>query len=144
MYWKSGRNCRHLIETQSRCFPWETKKFNEKWHSGYSVSLLGLKLDIPCLLCLYFYIHRPLLVTKPLLFTKAIGYRTCHIARARSHTHTHTHTHTNGAVSKVDKKFISHPTRAQYILSVAGTVQVSYALPAVRFSCLLQGRETSF
>jgi hypothetical protein len=41
----------------------------------------------------------------------------------------------NGAVSKV-KKFISHPTQGQHSLSAAGT--------AVRFSCLLRGRGTSF
>ena len=39
----------------------------------------------------------------------------------------------NGAVSKVDKKFISHLTRAQRTPSAAATVQVSHALPAVRF-----------
>jgi hypothetical protein len=42
------------------------------------------------------------------------------------------HTQTNGAVSEVDKKCISRPTRAQH-LSTAGTVQVSHALPVVRF-----------
>ena len=45
----------------------------------------------------------------------------------------------NGAVSKVNKKFISHLTP-----SAAETVQVSHALPAVRFSCLLRGRGASF
>ena len=39
----------------------------------------------------------------------------------------------NGAVSKVNKKCISHLTP-----SAAATVQVSHALPAVRFSCLLR------
>ena len=48
----------------------------------------------------------------------------------------------NGAVSKVNKKFISHLTRAQHT-SAAATVQVSHALPAVRFSCLLRGRGVS-
>ena len=38
----------------------------------------------------------------------------------------------NGAVSKVNKKFISHLTRAQGTPSAAATVQVSHALPAVR------------
>jgi hypothetical protein len=51
---------------------------------------------------------------------------------------------TNGAVSKVIKKCISHTIRAQHTLSAAGTVQVSLALPAVRFLCLLRGHETSF
>ena len=50
----------------------------------------------------------------------------------------------NGAVSKVNKKFVSHLPRAQRTPSAAATVQVSHALPAVRFSCLLRGRGTSF
>ena len=50
----------------------------------------------------------------------------------------------NGAVSKVNKKFISHLTRAQRTPSAAATVQVSHALPAVRFSYLLRGRGVSF
>jgi hypothetical protein len=54
------------------------------------------------------------------------------------------HTQMNGAVSKVIKKMISHPTLAQHTLSGAGTVQVSLALPTVRFSCLMRGRGTSF
>ena len=49
----------------------------------------------------------------------------------------------NGAVSKVNKKFISHLTRAKRTPSAAAAVQVSHALPAVRFSCLLRGRGTS-
>ena len=50
----------------------------------------------------------------------------------------------NGAVSKVNKKFISYLIRAQRTPSAAAIVQVSHALPAVRFSCLLRGRGTSF
>ena len=46
----------------------------------------------------------------------------------------------NGVVSKINKKFISHLTRAKRTPSAAATVQVSHVLPAVRFSCLLQGR----
>ena len=38
----------------------------------------------------------------------------------------------NGAVSKVNKKFISHLTRAKRTPSAAENVQVSHALPAVR------------
>ena len=53
-------------------------------------------------------------------------------------------TQMNGAVSKVNKKFISHVIRAQRTPSAAATVQVSHALPAVRFSCLLRGRGASF
>ena len=49
----------------------------------------------------------------------------------------------NGPVSKVNKKFISHLTRAKRTPSAAATVQVSHALPAVRFSCLLLGRGVS-
>ena len=49
----------------------------------------------------------------------------------------------NGAISKVNKKFISHLTRAKRTPSAAGTVQVSRALPAVRFSCLLRARGAS-
>ena len=49
----------------------------------------------------------------------------------------------SGAVSKVNKKFTSHLTRAQRTPSAAATVQVSHALPAVRFSCLLRDRRAS-
>ena len=52
-------------------------------------------------------------------------------------------TQKNGAVSKVNKKFISHLTLAQRTPSAAATVQVSHALPAVRFSSLLLGRGAS-
>ena len=44
------------------------------------------------------------------------------------------YTKKNGAVSKVNKKFISHLTQAQRTPSAVATVQVSHALPAVRFS----------
>ena len=54
------------------------------------------------------------------------------------------YTQMNGAVSKVNKKFISHLTRAQRTPSETATVQISHALPAVRFSCLLRGRGASF
>jgi len=54
------------------------------------------------------------------------------------------YTQKNGAVSKVNKEFISHLTQAQRTPSAAATVQVSHALPAVRFSCLLRGRRASF
>ena len=50
----------------------------------------------------------------------------------------------NGAFSKVDKKLISHLTRAKRTPSAAATVQLSHALPAVRFSCLMRGRGASF
>jgi hypothetical protein len=42
------------------------------------------------------------------------------------------HTQKNGAVSKVNKKCMSHITRAQRTPSAAATVQVSHALPPVR------------
>jgi hypothetical protein len=54
------------------------------------------------------------------------------------------HTQKNGAVSKVNTKWMSHITRAQHTPSAAATVQVSDALPAARFSCLLRGRGASF
>jgi len=54
------------------------------------------------------------------------------------------YTQKNGAVLKVNKKFISHLTRAQRTPSAVATVQVSHALPAVRFSCLLRGLGGSF
>ena len=54
------------------------------------------------------------------------------------------YTQKNGAVSKVNKKFISHLTRAQRTPSAAAAVQVTHALPAVRFSCLLRGHGVSF
>ena len=44
----------------------------------------------------------------------------------------------NDAVSKVNNKFISHLTQAKCTPLAAATVQVSHALPAVRFSCLLR------
>ena len=50
----------------------------------------------------------------------------------------------NGAVSKINKKFISHLTRAKRTPTAAATVQVSHALPTVRFSCLMRGRGASF
>jgi len=54
------------------------------------------------------------------------------------------YTEKNGAVSKVNKKCISHLTQAQRTPSAAATVQVSHWLPAARFSCLLQGGGASF
>ena len=54
------------------------------------------------------------------------------------------YTQKNGAVSKVNKKLISHLIRAQRTPSTAATVQVSHALPAVRFSCLMRGRGATF
>ena len=54
------------------------------------------------------------------------------------------YTQKNGAVSKVNKKLISHLTRAQRTPPAAATVQVSHALPAVRFSCLMRGCGASF
>ena len=45
----------------------------------------------------------------------------------------------HGAVSKVNKKFISHLTRAKRTPLAAATVQVSHALPAVRSLVLTAG-----
>ena len=50
----------------------------------------------------------------------------------------------NGAVSKVNKKFISHFTRAKRIPLAAATVQVSHALPAVRSLVLTAGLRGQF
>ena len=69
--------------------------------------------------------------------TPYIGYTT--------YTHIYTgYTQKNGAVSKVNKKFISHLTRAQPTPSAATTVQDSCATSRVRFSCLLRGRGARF
>ena len=54
------------------------------------------------------------------------------------------YTQKNGAVSKVNKKLTSYLTRAQRTPSAAENVQVSHALPAVRFSCLMRGSGASF
>ena len=50
----------------------------------------------------------------------------------------------NGAVSKVNKKFISHLTRAKRTPSAASTVQVSHALPAVHSLVLTARLGASF
>ena len=50
----------------------------------------------------------------------------------------------NGAVSKVNKKFISHLTRTKHTPSAPATVQVSHALPAVRSLVLTAGLRASF
>ena len=54
------------------------------------------------------------------------------------------YTQKNGAISKVNKKCISHLTRTQLTPPAAATVHVSHALPAVRFSCLLRGPRGQF
>ena len=48
-------------------------------------------------------------------------------------------TQKNGAVSKVNKKFISHLTRAQRTPSAAATVQVSHALTFRRLMSYIYG-----
>jgi len=45
---------------------------------------------------------------------------------------------------KLTRNFSSHLTRAQCTPPAAVTFQVSHALPAVRFSCLLRGHGASF
>ena len=50
----------------------------------------------------------------------------------------------NDSVSEVNKKFISHLTRAQPTPSAAATVQVSHALPAVRSIVLTAGLRGQF
>jgi len=54
------------------------------------------------------------------------------------------YTQKNGAVSKVNKKFISYLTRSQRTPSAWATVQVSHALPVVCFLCLMRGQGASF
>jgi hypothetical protein len=48
------------------------------------------------------------------------------------------------AVSKLNTNLFLILHGAQHTLSAAETVQVSYELSEARFSCLLQGRGTSF
>ena len=50
----------------------------------------------------------------------------------------------NGAVSKVNKKFISHLTRAKRAPLAAATVQVSHVLPAVCSLVLTVGLRGQF
>ena len=50
----------------------------------------------------------------------------------------------NGAVSKVNNKFISHLTGAKRTQLAAATVQVSHALPAVRSLVLTAGLRGQF
>ena len=50
----------------------------------------------------------------------------------------------NGAISKVNKKFISNLTREKRTPSAAATVQVSHALPAVRSLVLTAGLRGQF
>ena len=50
----------------------------------------------------------------------------------------------NGAVTKVNKKFISHLTQAKLTPLAAATVQVSHALPAVRSLVLAAGLRDQF
>ena len=54
------------------------------------------------------------------------------------------YTQMSDTVSKVNKKFISHLTRAQRKPSAAATVQVSHALPAVRSLVLTVGLRGQF
>ena len=66
-----------------------------------------------------------------------------------SHFNSHTHIYTvclqmNGAVSKVNKKFISHLTRAKRSPLAAATLQVSHAIPAVRSLVLTAGLRGQF
>jgi hypothetical protein len=49
-----------------------------------------------------------------------------------------------GVDSKVDRKFISHLTRAQHTLPAVESVHVPLKTPTVRFSFLLRGCGASF
>jgi hypothetical protein len=53
-------------------------------------------------------------------------------------------TQKNGVDLKVHKKCISHLTWTQHTLSAARTIPIPHVLPAVRLSCSLRGRGTSF
>ena len=50
----------------------------------------------------------------------------------------------NGAVSEVNKKFISHLTRAKHTPLAAATVQVSHALPGGGSLVLIAGLRGQF
>jgi hypothetical protein len=50
----------------------------------------------------------------------------------------------NGAVSKLNKKSVSHLTLVKCTPSAVATVQVYHALPAVSFSGILRGHGVSF
>ena len=50
----------------------------------------------------------------------------------------------NVAVSKVNKKFISHLTRAKPTPLAAATLQISHALPAIRSLVLTAGLRGQF
>ena len=67
------------------------------------------------------------------------GYRATFRLSLGGYTHTGC-LKKDGTASKINKKIISHPTRAKRTPSAAATVQVSHELTTVRFSCLLQGR----
>jgi len=59
------------------------------------------------------------------------------------YTYIHTHT-TMVRFQKLTRNLYLNLTRAQRTPSAAATVQVSHALPAIRFSCLLRGRRACF
>jgi hypothetical protein len=92
------------------------------------------------------FIHS--VVKAQLFFCKVfddIGFLPLHCQQAGEWREDYTgHTRNNGVVSKVNEKFISHPTWEQHTLSAAATVHISHALQEVRFSCLLRGCGTSF
>jgi hypothetical protein len=54
------------------------------------------------------------------------------------------HTQKNGAVSKVCKKRISHPTEVQHTRSAAQTVHVSHVLTGSSFLMLTAGPREQF
>jgi hypothetical protein len=54
------------------------------------------------------------------------------------------YTQKNGTDLKVNKTLILHFTGAQRTPSTAANVQVSHALPTIRFACLQWGRGASF
>ena len=91
----------------------------------------------------FFLVFPALLIILVFFFQYVFQWVLCVFAcfcGALNKSHYTGYTQKNGAVSKVNRKFISHLTRARRTPSAAATVQVSHALPAVRFSCLLRGQ----
>ena len=95
---------------------------------------------IELLLCCYFW-PLVLVITEPIT---SLGNLKSFFFKCKPGDSYKEYTQKNGAVSKVNKKFVSRLTRAQRTPSAAATVQVSHALLAVHFSCLLRGRGASF
>ena len=97
--------------------------FETLWMQFYQTTRY-LTVDYFCLLGNYIFNIMHATCSKPLYYTGCLQ--------------------TNGAVSKVNKKFISQLTRAKRTPLAAATVQVSHALPAVRSLVLTAGLRGQF